>query len=391
MSDDGRFVVFVSNAALLPGQSPGLRSRIYVRDRVTGATELVDTSTAGVESNSDSYRPSITADGRYVVFASAGTNLAPGPSIPGSFGVYRKDRWLGTTIRVDLTPAGAVSDAGLSSWPGIDDSGRYVVFRSDATNLVAGDTNGQPDVFRRDLTTGTTVRVSVSSSGAQATGGLSTLPSISGDGRFVLFESAASNLVPGDTNNAGDAFLRDLDAGTTTRVSVATGGVQAIGGGTSDSALDDSGRYVAFRSSATNLVPGDVNGQADVFVHDVLTNRTTRVSIDSNGLAGNGPSSAPSISDGGRSVSFVSTATNLVAGDTNTSADVFVHDRATGTTTRVSVTTAGAQATGNAQRSVISADGRAIAFDTPASLVAGDTNGILDVYVRDLGVAALFG
>ena len=196
--------------------------------------------------------------------------------------------------------------------------GRYVVFVSGATNLIPNDTNNAEDVFVKDRQTGATTRVSVASqTGAQANNG-SGAAAISGDGRYVAFYSDASNLVSGDTNGVGDIFVHDRQTGLTTRVSVDSSGHEA-NGENSDSylAISGDGRYVAFSSEATNLVSGDTNNVRDIFVHDRQTSQTRRVSVASNGAEANGGSGAVDISDDGRYVAFSSSATNLVAGDTN--------------------------------------------------------------------------
>jgi hypothetical protein len=210
-------------------------------------------------------------------------------------------------------------------------------------------------------------------------------PSISADGRYVAFHSDASNLVSGDTNNYEDVFVHDRQTGETTRVSVDSTGVQGNYGGEYPSISAD-GRYVVFRSYATNLVPGDTNGRCDIFDHDRQTGQTTRVSVDSAGVQGNYGSYYSSISADGRYVAFISDASNLVPGDTNDWSDVFVHDRQTGETTRVSVSSAGVEGNYDCYSPSISADGRFVAFITSASnLVPGDTSGSQDVFVHHYG------
>ena len=300
------------------------------------------------------------------------------------------------TVRVSVSSGGVQADSysGLPITSAVSADGRYVAFASPATNLVAGDTNGRPDVFLRDLTTGTTQRVSVSSAGVQGNKGsgayfhqLGNL-AISADGRYVAFASGATNLVPNDTNTAQDIFVRDLVAGTTRRVSVASTRAQANGDSFHPSISQD-GRFVAFASSATNLVAGDTNRHADVFVRDRATGSTRRVSIRggaATGVQGNGTSDMTSISGDGRYVAFLSDASNLALHDTNKTGDIFVRDRATGTLRRVSVSATGAQANRGSIAPAISADGQHVAFWSDASnLVAGDTNRVSDVFVRDLG------
>jgi Tol biopolymer transport system component len=186
------------------------------------------------------------------------------------------------------------------------------------------------DVFVRDVRARTTTRVSVSSTGAQATSSTpmfgSSYPGISADGRYVTFVSGASNLVRGDTNAVEDAFVRDRRRGTTTRISVSTKRAQADGY-SYQTKINASGRYVTFGSAAANLVPGDTNGEQDVFVRDVRTGVTTRQSVTARGTQANNACLEPAISADGRHVGFMSWSSNLVPGDTNQAADVFVRDR----------------------------------------------------------------
>ena len=287
----------------------------------------------------------------------------------------------GDTTRISVASDGTQAND-ESGYPSISADGRYVAFESGATNLLAGDTNGIHDVFVRDQQTGTVALVSVASDGTQGNG-VSRYPSISADGRYVAFFSSATNLVAGDTNGYPDIFVHDLQTGDTTRVSVASDGTQGNDIPRFPSISGD-GRYVAFESDATNLVSGDTNGWIDVFVHDRLTGITTRVSVASDGTQGNSGSQSPSISADGRFVAFGSGASNLVAGDTAEHGDVFVHDQETGLTTRVSVASDGTQGNGGSGVPSISADGRYVAFSSYATnLVAGDTNGYYDIFVHD--------
>src|SRR4030042_2028754 len=279
----------------------------------------------------------------------------------------------GNTTMVSISSAGAQgnNDSRFSS---ISSDGRYVAFSSTASNLVTGDTNGTRDIFVHDREMGETTRVSVSSEGVQGNGSYSRYPSISSDGRCVAFPSLASNLVIGDTNGRWDIFVHDRQTGETTRVSVSSADVQ----GNDNSiypGMSSDGRYVVFSSTASNLVNGDTNNNSDVFVHDRETGETTKVSVSSAGVHGNDGSYHPSISSDGRYVAFISNASNLVTGDTNGTNDIFVHDREMGETTRVSVSSAGIEGNSDSHDPFISSDGRHVAFASYASnLVNGDTN-----------------
>jgi Tol biopolymer transport system component len=291
----------------------------------------------------------------------------------------------GTIERVSLGPGG-IEGNGRSNTPAVSARGRFVAFESDASNLVAGDNNGATDVFVRDRQAGTTRRVSVSTGGVEGNA-LSFEAAISASGRFAAFTSEASNLVSDGTTGVEDpdVFAHDLETGATERVSVSSGGVDG-NAGSFDPALSATGRFVAFTSSATNLVPGDNNGLADVFVRDRQTGGTRRVSLgpgDAQILGGEN-TGEPAISADGRVVAFASDATDLVRRDTNGAFDVFVRDLERGTTRRVSVGQNGAQGDGPSQGPAVSADGRVVAFFSDATnLVPGDNNGLVDVFVRD--------
>ncbi|MEG4058914.1 calcium-binding protein [Microcoleus sp. Pol7_B2] len=386
ISPDGRFVAFISAASnLVPGDT-NASDDIFVRDTLANTTIRVSVDSAGNQANSDSSIPFISADRRFVVFESNATNLVPGDT-NNERDIFVRDLLTNTTTRVSVDSASNQANSG-SYIASISADGRFVAFSSFASNLVPGDTNNTTDVFVRDTLANTTTRVSVDSAGNQANDvSYSYLPSISADGRFVAFESNATNLVPGDTNDTGDIFVRDTLTNTTTRVSVDSAGNQGNGGSVELSMSAD-GRFVAFSSFATNLVPGDTNDTSDIFVRDTLTNTTTRVSVDSAGNQGNGVfGSSISISPDGRFVAFDSTASNLVPGDTNNERDIFVRDTLTNTTTRVSVGSAGNQGNNDSFGPLsISASGQRVAFvSTASNLVPGDTNNIPDVFVSDIG------
>jgi Tol biopolymer transport system component len=259
--------------------------------------------------------------------------------------------------------------------------GRFVAFRSEATNLVLGDTNGLVDAFVHDRASGTTERVSVASDGTQVDAVVETVH-ISADGQLVFFSTRATTLVKPDRNGYMEVFLHDRDTGVTTRIEL--GDFGRPNGSSHASSISDDGRYVAFRSYATNLVAGDTNKVSDAFVRDRTLDRTIRLSVSSDGKQGYQPTFRPFLSASGEVAVFRSDAASLVPGDTNGVRDVFVRDIATGVTTRVSLASDGTQANGRALRPALSPDGRFVVFASQASnLVSFDDNGTCDVFVRD--------
>ncbi|HWB70916.1 MAG TPA: cell wall-binding repeat-containing protein, partial [Egibacteraceae bacterium] len=285
-----------------------------------------------------------------------------------------------------LPPAEPVPPAdGPSDSPAVSADGRLVTFSSEASNLVPGDGNGAADVFVRDQAALVTSRISLGPLGAQSDGD-STQPAISSDGRYIAFVSMATNL-PGDTNGVGDLFVHDRDTGVTSRVSVAGGGGQADGP-SGEPALSADGRFVGFSSQAANLVPGDTNGVGDVFVHDRDTGETSRVSVDAAGSQAQGSSAGPSVSADGRYVAFQSDA-QMVAIDVNETSDVYVRDRATSTTLWASEGE-NAPNNGHSFGPSVSADGRYVAFQSDSPLLSVDTNGVSDIYEYELATGGTF-
>lgn len=327
---------------------------------------------------------SVSADGRFVVFNSRATNLVAGDT-NNAGDVFIRDRRLGTTERLTVSSAEEQANQGSTSIPWISPDGRFVTFNSAATNLVANDTNNQYDIFLRDRQLGTTERINLSSSEAQATGqtAYGDIAPTGADGRYVAFISRSSNLVPGDFNGQYDVFVRDRQAGTTERISVDSLEMQANGENREPRIAPD-GRYVAFWSSASNLVEGDTNGKPDVFVRDRQLGTTERVSVSTaEEQAINGSSFLGSISADGRWVAFSSSASNLEVNDTNSLFDVFLRDRQEGRTFRISITTDGVQSDGHGP-TAMSPDGRFVAFRSLAdNLVPKDTNGGTDIFVRN--------
>ena len=285
------------------------------------------------------------------------------------------------TKRVSVKTGGGQVTAG-SFDAVVSADGRFVAFHSSAPGLVPGDTNTVQDVFVHDRRKKRTRRVSVKSNGAQADGS-SGGPALSASGRFIAFGSRATNLVKGDDNAVDDVFVHDRKTKKTRRVSVRSNGVE----GNDDSShpsISANGRYVAFQSKASNLVRNDDNGVDDVFVHDRRTGKTKRVSVRSNGVEGDDRSLQSAVSPDGRYVAFASRAENLVGKDDNGRSDVFVHDRKMKKTQRVSVKNGGGQAEGGSFNPSISPKGRYVAFTSgAANIVGNDDNESEDVFLRD--------
>jgi Tol biopolymer transport system component len=354
-----------------------------------GATSLPDRtfriSTAPDMSqlSGDSGDTSLSANGQIIGFASTAGGFMPGDANGTVRDVFTFDVATGDRRLISAAPGGA---NGPSSSPVLSADGARVAFVSSASNLVAGDHNSASDVFIAGPD-GAVTRVSVAADGGDANGPSSN-PDLSADGRFVVFESAASNLVAGDTNGARDVFVRDVQAGTTTLVSAARGG--GIANGASGApAISAGGAFVSFASKASDLAAGDTNGVGDVFVRDLVLGRTSRVSVDSHGRQQNRAVADPfaqisDVSRDGRYVVFDSDATNLVRADANQHTDVFLRDRRRGTTVLVSASSLNVQGNNDSFSPLISADGRIVAFQSLASNMAPGDGPREDVFVRDL-------
>lgn len=380
ISADGRYVAFASAAStLVPGDTNGAED-VFVFDRVERTTERVSVSGPGGEGDGPSYDPAISADGRYVAFTSAASTLTAGDGNE-ELDVFVRDREKGVTVLASVGPQGRMGD-GPSVASSISGDGRLVAFESDADSLVPHDSNHTGDVFVHDLVTGATRVLSVAGNGLQ-TESPSFGPAISADGSSVAFESFSARLVPDDTNGALDVFVVDVPSGNIDRVSLSTDGGQANDRSYSPSISAD-GRIVAFASFANNVVADDTNGLLDVFLHRRDQKTTTRLSVGPDGAQGDGLSFAPVVSaDGGLAV-FSSEAGNLVPDDSNRTRDVFLASTASGAVSRLSRPSAGrrAQGDGPSLGPVLDASGVMVAFASFATnLVPGDTNGESDVFV----------
>ncbi len=328
-SADGGRVAFEGPATLDEPMAPAL-GNIFVRDVAAGTTTLVSRApgATGARGDGSSFQPAISADGRLVAFESGADNLS-GDDASGVVNVFVRDVVAGTTELVSRRPGpGGLGGDAQSGSPSISADGRVVVFISSAANLSADDANGLQDVYARDLVTGLTTLVSRADGAGGAVGdGVSGTPSISADGRHVLFNSTSDNLSAQDDDSVGDVFVRDLQAGTTRLVSRATGPAGAGGDGESAwGGLSADGRLAVFRSSAGNLSAEDVDGGVvDVFVRDLVLGTTTLASRSpgASGAAGDASSNFPVISADGRRVAFSSDADNLSADDLNGVTNVF--------------------------------------------------------------------
>jgi len=385
LSAEGRFVAFASDASNMVIDDTNETTDVFVRDRETGETSRVSVASDGTQGDDYSRAPDISGDGRYVVFESAARNLVKNDD-NNSPDIFVHDRETGQTRLVSAASDGEQGD--LSSHdPKIAGDGTAVIFWTNAGNFMDADTNFYRDVFVHHLETGKTTRVSVSSERGEANED-SFNADISDDGRIAVFWSRASNLVADDTNGMEDIFVHDLETGETTRVNVASDGTQANGYTFEKLSISGDGRFVAFQSQATNLVSEETDDRNQIFVHDRETGQTTRVSVPTRDIRtlcddfclG---SSEPSISGDGRFIVFTSDLTGLVNEDTNGAYDVFLHDQASASTVRVSVNSDDAQLDSSSDAGVTSANGRFIAFETGAALVFSDFNFTTDVYIYD--------
>ena len=378
LSADGRYVAFLSSASNLVAADTNETIDVFVHDRDTGVTERVSLSSSGVQANSHSGAPSISADGRFVAFQSFASNLVAGDT-NGTIDVFVHDRDTDVTERVSLSSNGAQGN-NQSANSSLSADGRFVTFYSNASNLVAGDSNDATDIFVHDRQTGVTEIVSVSSTGALADDASSS-PSMSADGRFIAFISFATNLVENDVNGFGDIFVHDRSTRTTELVSVSSTGEQA-NGDHGFFMISANGRFVVFSTEAGNLVSSNPTIGHDVLVHDRITKITELITNPIIGVGGyvmHPSSERPAISADGRFVVYHSNADYLVENDNNRERDVFLHDRDTGTTEIISLSANGVQANRLSSFPAISADGHFAGFLSRASnLVDDDDNGYYD-------------
>src|SRR6266508_6366946 len=351
-----------------------------------GVTEWVSVSSDGTGANHQSDVPAISADGRFIVFVSLADNLVPGDT-NGFFDTFVHDRFTNTTERVSVDSRGRQGNndsglVGVAAYPAISADGRFVAFVSQADNLVSGDRNQQADVFVRDRLLGTTECVSVSSN-SEEDDGISEGPAITADGRLIVFQSDAQNLVPGGNPFlfVNQIYVHNRIEGTTEIVSVNNAG-EAGNSSSIRADISPDGRFVAFSSDANNLVPGLQFGH-QVYLRDLLTGTTMRISEDAAGNPGDGTSVLPKVSTAGGFVVFETNTGNLI-GDGNHESHILLKDRFTGTFERMSATSTGASADLLSEHTTIMPDGRFVTFSSLATnLVPGDTNNRRGIFVRD--------
>ncbi|HEY9403668.1 MAG TPA: Calx-beta domain-containing protein [Pyrinomonadaceae bacterium] len=383
MSADGRYVTFESDASNLVANDNNSRADVFVRDMQTGITTLVSLSSAGGIGNQESLAPVINSGGQVVVFKSFASNLVPNDN-NNTIDIFAHDLQTGITSLVSCNVACTGTGNGPSFTASVpknksprnlvSNDGRFVVFESYATDLVTtNDANGvKPDVFVRDRQAGTTALVSINRFGTGSANAESNSPVISGNGRFVFFQSGATDLTVNDTGFGLDLFVRDLQTGITSLVSVTATGIGSDGSGNGSylPVVSEDGRYVAFQSNAKHLVANDSNSDTDIFRRDLQANTTTLVSVNrAGGTSAGSVAIAPVMSADGRFVAFIGFNADLVAtSDANRVSDVFLRDLTLGTTTLLSLNSAG---NGTAERGgsypVISADGRFVFFESSST------------------------
>ncbi len=336
---------------------------------------------AGAQADRGSTTPCFSADGRHLAYASSATNLVPGDG-NACDDIFVVELATGVVERASLADGGAEAN-GASNGPSLSADARRVCFSSFATNLAAGDANGQNDIYVRDRAAGTTTLVSRGLAGGAAQGSSFTAR-ISPDGRRVAFLSWAADLAPGDYNGARDLFIHDLATGGTTRVQAP--GVEPDGpsGGNFGARWSEDGRWLAFASEATNLVPGDLNARMDVFVLDLVAGSIALASRQANLLQHGADTDLADLSLDGRTLLVLSAAKSWVGGDHNDALDLYAVDRATLAASCVSLGWEGTTTTGGAWVGALSRDGRFATFVSDSEkLVQGDNNGQRDAFLVD--------
>lgn len=359
---------------------------VLVISFVSDAAELVSKTNDGLQVLGRSEEASVSADGQYVVFESNAPDFVAGDIPPPSTissttdDIFVVHLATGTVELISVGMDGLPANA--SREPAISGDGRFVAFQSFATNLVPDDTNEFEDIFVFDRQTQTMERINLAPDGAQAND-RSDEVAISDDGQFVAFESVATNLVDQDSNEERDIFVWSRQTGTIERVSIAHDGSEPDRLSDQPS-LSADGRYVVFESNATNLVPDDTNSRRDIFLYDRELDQIERIDVAADGTQSDGSSEKPTVSADGRLVAFDSQSMNLVSQALDGTSNIFVKDRVTGEVELISRSTAGVPADAFCEEATMTASGRFVSFDCPGTaLTDADTGNQENVYVYD--------
>jgi uncharacterized repeat protein (TIGR01451 family) len=387
LSADGSRVAFRSGSTILDPTDTNLVVDIYVKSLVTGDIILASISGSGVKANRDSADPSLSADGTAVAFETSATNLDPGDTDSDIDDVYVKNLVTGSLTLASTSDSGVKSDS-FTLDPSLSSDGARVAFYSHAGVLDPADSDYNADIYVKDVVTGNITLASISPSGVKANSN-AFYPSLSADGTLVAFNTSATNLDPGDTDQSiDDVYVKNLVTGDLTLASTSDNGVKGNSHSYNPS-LSSDGTRVAFHSHATNLDPADTGSDPNIYVKDLITGDISLASTSDSGVKGNSSSVWPTLSADGTKVAFDSVATNLDQADTDTIPDVYVKNLSTGDITLASTSEGGAKGNGESEFSSLSADGSSVAFSSAANnLEPADTDTTLDVYVKELGPPA---
>ncbi len=379
VSADGNKIVFTSYATDLVSGDTNAQGDVFLKDIDSGTIKRISVSTDGTEATGTSHDAVISSDGRYVAFHTDALDLEGSYSTSGH--VYLYDT-VNDSLKLISQDSSSTEGDGYSNGMVISEDSKFVAFYSASTNLVASDANAMDDIFLYDIDADSLTRVSTDSVGTEADGASTGSLDISSDGNLVVFSSAATNLVSGDTNTQNDIFVKKISDGSISRISVATGDVEATGGGSYNPDITPDGNYVVFDSAATDMVGSDTNANNDIFLHDISTGTTTRVNTTSaSAEATGGDSWRPSISDDGDFIVFESSATNLVSG-VSTGTHVYIKQISTGYIEVLDVPAGGTAGNGNAYYAHISGDGKNILFQSDSTdLVPSDGNAVQDIFM----------
>jgi Tol biopolymer transport system component len=386
ISSDGRIVAFSSDDPHLVNGDTNAGVDIFVRDTSSGKTIRVSVSSSGTQANGSGREPRVSGDGRFVVFSSDATNLVPDDTNKAK-DVFVRDLVSGETTRVSISSSGAQLD-GASDMPTISDDGSTVAFRSSATDATEGDSNEYADIFVREVGSGSTTLASAPADGEA--NGPSRRPFLSGDGRFLAFASAATNLVADDSNGVFDVFVRDLGSGSITRESIGEDG-RPMAMESAWPALSRDGSVLGFLAlvSGPEICRDDPGGPRPcrmTFVRDRMAGTTVMVSRTTDGSPTNGDSFSVAVSPDGGSIAFSSTATDIGGSASNGKRQVFLYRRADRSLTLVSVGTDGKPASGDSGGPAVAEDGRVVSFQSlAADIVRKDRNGRADIFIRSVG------